>query len=59
MALDQYLKVYQGVTKVMISDEAKLYFAENQIFGVSPNIMNTWYSNEVFFYINLGKFGQY
>jgi hypothetical protein len=27
MPLDQYLKMYQGVTKVMVSDEAKLYFA--------------------------------
>jgi hypothetical protein len=27
IALDQYMKVNQGVSKVMISDEAKLYFA--------------------------------
>jgi len=45
MPLDQYLKVYQGVSKVMISDEAKLYFADNSIYGVSPNILETWYSD--------------
>jgi hypothetical protein len=28
----------------MISDQAKLYFATNQIYGVSPNFLNTFYS---------------
>lgn len=31
----------------MISDEAKLYFANNKIYGVSPNILNTWYAPQV------------
>jgi len=27
----------------MVSDSAKLYFADNKIYGVSPNFLNTFY----------------
>lgn len=47
VALDKYLKSKQNVSKIMVSDRARLYFAENQIFGVSPNILNTWYADKV------------
>jgi hypothetical protein len=34
----------------MISDKAKLYFANNNIYGISPNLINTFYFDKVSVY---------
>lgn len=34
----------------MISDKAKLFFAKNNVFGVSPNLINTFYYAKVSVY---------
>jgi hypothetical protein len=34
----------------MLSDKAKLYFASNDIFGISPNFINTFYYDKVSVY---------
>jgi hypothetical protein len=34
----------------MISDRAKLFFAKNDIYGVSPNLINTFFYDRVSVY---------
>lgn len=45
-ALSDYLDSY-GVQSIMVSDKAKLFFAFNQIYAVSPNLANVLYYNQV------------
>lgn len=49
LPLNKYL-AGKGVQEIMISDRAKLFFAKNDIYGVSPNLINTFFFDKVSVY---------
>jgi hypothetical protein len=36
-----------GFTDVLISDNAKMFFVDNRIYAVSPNLINTFFYEKV------------
>ena len=45
--LRQVMEKRKGFKDVLISDKAKLFFVENRIYAVSPNLINTFFYEKV------------